>query len=134
MSNSLLSDNLISTANHTSVASHVISPSPVKDDGNCWLRKLDLTFRDKLIIQSTEWLNDNIMYASQCLLRDQNYATYSQQENYCNSKCKDTKKKDTTRKLCIFFSNILIYRFLVAKKQMSMQGRSVTHSGRSFAR
>ena len=77
MSNSLLSDNLIPTtlnpsnANHTSVASHVISPSPVKDDGNCWLRTLDLTFRDKLIIQSSEWLNDNIMYSSQYLLRDQ---------------------------------------------------------------
>ena len=59
---------LPSTANDTSTASHIVTSSLVKEDGNCWLRKLDLTFRDK---QSSEWLNDNIVFASQCLLREQ---------------------------------------------------------------
>ena len=50
----------------------LISSSPVKDDNNYWLVKLKLTFKDKLILQSSDaWLNDSIIYAAQCLLRDQ---------------------------------------------------------------
>ena len=49
----------------------LISSSPIKDDPNDWIRKLDLFQNDKAVLQSTKWLTDGIIYAAQCLLREE---------------------------------------------------------------
>ena len=57
---------------HPPLSRHtVISLSPGKDEHSYWLRNLDLTFSDKLILQAFSWLNDSIIFAAQCLLREQ---------------------------------------------------------------
>ena len=50
----------------------VVSSSPVKEDPNSWIPNLDLTFSDKMILQSsTAWLNDGLINAAQTLLKNQ---------------------------------------------------------------
>ena len=46
------------------------STSPTKDD-NTWIRQYNLTLYDHQVIKTGEWLNDNIIYAAQCLLSEQ---------------------------------------------------------------
>ena len=46
-------------------------PSPVNAEPEYWLEDLDLTFRDKLILQSSQWLNDGLIFATQLLLKRQ---------------------------------------------------------------
>ena len=60
------------SAENVDVTPHVIlSPSPPKYDPNVWLPSLDLYVRDKAILQSTGWLNDGIILATQKLLEAQ---------------------------------------------------------------
>ena len=49
----------------------VVSGSPSKPDPTLWIPHLDLYQRDKEILQSNRWLNDNIIYAAQMLLKNQ---------------------------------------------------------------
>ena len=45
----------------------LVSASPVadiKEDPNAWLPALDLYQRDKDILESSQWLNDGIIYAA----------------------------------------------------------------------
>lgn len=42
-------------------------PSPVNAEPEYWLKDLDLTFHDKLILQSSQWLNDGLIFATQLL-------------------------------------------------------------------
>ena len=46
-------------------------PSPVNAEPEYWLKDLDLTFHDKLILQSSQWLNDGLIFATQLLLKRQ---------------------------------------------------------------
>lgn len=56
---------------HTPVTSVVhVSNSPEKSD-TLWISSLGLYFRDKNILQSTDWLNDNIIGTSQAILSKQ---------------------------------------------------------------
>ena len=49
----------------------LISSSPVKEDSSeRWLPSLKLSARDKAILESEEWLNDAIIHAAQCLLKE----------------------------------------------------------------
>ena len=43
----------------------------MKEDDSYWPRNLDLTFSDKLILQTSAWLNDSVIFAAQCMLREQ---------------------------------------------------------------
>ena len=49
----------------------IITSSPPKYDPDVWLPSLDLYVKDKVILQSTGWLNDGIVYAAQKLLEAQ---------------------------------------------------------------
>lgn len=49
----------------------VISSSPVKSDPNLWIPQLGLFFHDKAVLESVQWLNDNIIFAAQSLLHKQ---------------------------------------------------------------
>ena len=46
------------------------STSPIKDY-NIWICQYNLSLDDLQVIKNGEWLNDNIIYAVQCLLSEQ---------------------------------------------------------------
>lgn len=48
----------------------LISDSPVNDTG-VWISHLDLSLQDKAILQSSQWLNDGIIFAAQNMLSAQ---------------------------------------------------------------
>ena len=52
------------------------STSPIKDDST-WIRQYNLSLYDQQVIKSGEWLNDNIIYAAQCLLSEQSESKIS---------------------------------------------------------
>ena len=56
-------------------ASSVVRPVSTSSvgipDSEFWISDLGLFFKDKKILQSDEWLNDNIIQASQVLLKGQ---------------------------------------------------------------
>ena len=51
-------------------SSHAVrlSSSPGKSDPHVWISKFNLYLRDKQILESTDWLNDAIIYTAQSLL------------------------------------------------------------------
>ena len=49
----------------------VLSSSPNKEYASLWISKLNPYERDKEILESSAWINDNIIYATQCLLQEQ---------------------------------------------------------------
>ena len=48
-----------------------VSSTPVKYDPNTWIADLNLFLSDKHVLETLEWLNDNIIYAAQSLLKAQ---------------------------------------------------------------
>ena len=52
------------------------STSPVKND-NTWIKQYNLSLYDQQVIKTGEWLNDNIIYAAQCLLSEQSESKIS---------------------------------------------------------
>ena len=55
----------------SSVGRPVGASSVVRPDSELWISDLGLFFKDKKILQSDEWLNDNIIQAAQVLLKGQ---------------------------------------------------------------
>ena len=55
----------------SSVGRPVGASSVVRPDSEFWISDLGLFFKDKKILQSDEWLNDNIIQAAQVLLKGQ---------------------------------------------------------------
>ena len=49
----------------------MISGRPAKSDSDMWIPGLNLTLIERNILQSSQWLNDRIISAAQCLLRKQ---------------------------------------------------------------
>lgn len=59
----------------------------IKDDPNIWISALDLYQGDRAILQSTDWLNDGMIFAAQSLLREQTKEkVYGWQSTQCGKK------------------------------------------------
>ena len=57
-------------SNQSSAVIVINSTSPIKDS-NIWIRQYNVSLDDLQVIKNSEWLNDNIIYAAQCLLLEQ---------------------------------------------------------------
>ena len=55
----------------------------MKEKTDYWLKDLDLTFNDKLILQSSEWLNDSLIFAAQMLLKKQSNGILGWKSTQC---------------------------------------------------
>ena len=61
----------VSASKITDTSVTTISSSPAKEESGIWISAFDLYAHDKQVLESTRWVNDNIISAAQRLLRDQ---------------------------------------------------------------
>ena len=69
----------------------LISSSPMKEEPSYWLKHLDLTFSDKLVLQSSAWLNDAIIFAAQVLLKKQSDGICGWKSTQCSKRVGEEK-------------------------------------------